>query len=71
MHGEGLLDLASIPLPDNIPLPKEKPPTLNPDDTHESIISLLSLPSNVGPPPPPPGIIVRLQNLKLIYLKLI
>ena len=46
--------LENIPLPDNIPLPKELPPTLSLEsDYHESIISLLTLPSNVFPPSPP------------------
>ena len=48
-----LFQLQNIPLPDNIPLPKEKPPKLGAEDNHESVISLVSLPSNVDPPPAP------------------
>ena len=52
---DNMLELQNIPLPDNIPLPKELPPKLNSDDNHESVISLVSLPSNVAPPTPPSG----------------
>jgi hypothetical protein len=55
---DNVLELQNIPLPDNIPLPKELPPKMNSDDSHESVISLVSLPSNVAPPPPPSGNIV-------------
>ena len=53
---DNMVEVQNIPLPDNIPLPKEKPPKLNADDTHESAISLVSLPSNVTPPLPPSGL---------------
>lgn len=53
---DNMVEVQNIPLPDNIPLPKEKPPKLNTEDTHESTISLVSLPSNVAPPPAPSGL---------------
>ena len=64
---DNMLELQNIPLPDNIPLPKELPPKLNSDDNHESVISLVSLPSNVAPPPPPSGTLHHTETLMNLH----
>ena len=64
---DNVLELQNIPLPDNIPLPKELPPKMNSDDSHESVISIVSLPSNVAPPPPPSGSLFTLDILVVLH----